>query len=69
MDWTVTEGEKRGRVVSLLMMTWGLQPLGALPFGFLADKTSIAFTLALTGILLTASIPLMLARSRTMLRL
>lgn len=65
----IAEPEKRGRVVSLLMMTWGLQPLGALPFGFLADRTSIAFTLALTGILLTATIPLMLVRSRAMLRL
>ena len=44
--------EMRGRVVSIGMMFWGLMPLGALPFGFIADAVDTAFALMLSGILL-----------------
>ena len=44
--------EMRGRVVSIGMMSWGLMPLGALPFGFVAGAVDTAFALMLSGILL-----------------
>lgn len=44
--------EMRGRVMSILMMTFGLMPLGALPFGYLAEFIGTGNALTLSGIAL-----------------
>ena len=59
----------RGRIVSLLMMTWGFQSFGVLPFGFLADQVSIGFAIGLGGALLLLGTLAVLVFSRTMLKL
>ena len=48
------EPEKRGRVMSLFMMTFGLMPLGAIPFGEAAEVIGTAQALSFSGIVLTA---------------
>ena len=47
--------EMRGRVVSIGMMSWGLMPLSAIPFGIVAATVDTAFALMLSGILLAVS--------------
>ena len=42
----------RGRVMSITMMSFGLMPLSAVPFGLLAEFTNTPFALTLSGILL-----------------
>ncbi len=59
----------RGRIVSLLMMTWGFQSFGVLPFGFLADQVSIGFAIGLGGALLLLGTLAVIAFSQTMLKL
>ena len=44
--------EMRGRVTSIMMMTFGLMPLSALPFGALAEWQTTPFALMVSGILL-----------------
>jgi MFS family permease len=44
--------EMRGRVVSMAMMTFGIMPLSAVPFGAIAEKTGTAYSLGLSGLLL-----------------
>ncbi len=44
--------EMRGRVVSMAMMTFGIMPLSAVPFGALAEKIGTADSLGIAGILL-----------------
>jgi MFS family permease len=46
--------EMRGRVMSLNMMTFGLMPLGALPFGYFAEFIGTANALTISGIALAA---------------
>ena len=46
--------EMRGRMMSIMMMTFGLMPLSALPFGALAERTGTPFALLLSGVLLAA---------------
>jgi MFS family permease len=65
----ITAPEMRGRVNSLLMMTWGLQPLGVLPFGVLADTVGVAFAIGLGGAALVLAVPLLLVPTRQMVRL
>lgn len=48
------EPEKRGRVMSLFMMTFGLMPLGAIPFGEAAEVIGTAQALSISGVVLTA---------------
>ena len=48
------EPEKRGRVMSLFMMTFGLMPLGAIPFGEAAEVIGTAQALSFSGVVLTA---------------
>ena len=45
--------EMRGRVMSIMMMTFGLMPLGALPFGTIAEYIGTANSLTISGILLS----------------
>jgi MFS family permease len=46
--------EMRGRMMSIMMMTFGLMPLSAIPFGALAERTGTPFALLLSGVLLAA---------------
>ena len=39
--------------MSIAMMTWGVMPLSALPFGFLAERIGTPNALAISGLLLT----------------
>ena len=48
------EPEKRGRVMSLFMMTFGLMPIGAIPFGEFAEFIGTGQALSISGIILTA---------------
>ncbi|MGD9159816.1 MAG: MFS transporter [Desulfobacteraceae bacterium] len=48
--------EMRGRMVSLSMMTFGIMPLSAVPFGILAEHTGTAHSLTIAGALLCAFI-------------
>ena len=47
-----SEPHMRGRVMSITMMSFGLMPLSAVPFGLLAEFTNTPFALMLSGILL-----------------
>jgi len=44
--------EMRGRIMSIAMMTFGLMPLSAVPFGIIAEFWGPAFALMLSGVLL-----------------
>ena len=44
--------EMRGRVMSIMMMTFGLMPIGALPFGTIAEYIGTANALTISGALL-----------------
>ena len=44
--------EMRGRVMSIAMMTFGVMPLSAAPFGVLAEQTGTPFALMLSGLIL-----------------
>ena len=46
--------EMRGRIMSINMMTFGLMPLSALPFGALAEQIGTPDALGLSGLLLAA---------------
>ena len=45
--------EKRGRVMSLFMMTFGLMPIGAIPFGEFAEVIGTGQALSISGLILT----------------
>ena len=45
--------EMRGRIVSMAMMTFGLMPLSAVPFGALAERIGTPDSLGLSGVILT----------------
>ena len=49
-----TSPEMRGRIMSINMMTFGLMPLSALPFGALAEQIGTPDALGLSGLLLAA---------------
>ena len=49
---THADPEMRGRVMSIAMMTFGMMPLSAVPFGILAEQTGTPFALMLSGIIL-----------------
>jgi MFS family permease len=49
MMLTITPPEMRGRVAGLFMMTFGLQPLGAMPIGVLIDAASAPPVIASFG--------------------
>ncbi len=44
--------EMRGRVMSIMMMTFGLMPLGSMPFGWAAEYIGTANALTISGIAL-----------------
>ena len=45
--------EMRGRVMSIMMMTFGLMPIGALPFGTVAEYIGTANSLTISGAMLS----------------
>jgi predicted MFS family arabinose efflux permease len=53
-----SSNEMRGRMVSLTMMTFGVMPLSAVPFGALAERIGTPDSLMLAGLLLCAFIVL-----------
>ncbi len=60
----VIEQEIRGRVMSIMMMTFGLMPIGVIPVGFIAEHYGIdralwisAICLALVTVMLAIFIP------------
>jgi MFS family permease len=47
-----SSSEMRGRIVSMAMMSFGVMPLSAVPFGALAEGIGTADSLAIAGLLL-----------------
>ncbi len=47
-----SSAEMRGRVVSMALMTFGVMPLSAVPFGAIAENTGTPYSLGLSGLLL-----------------
>ena len=45
--------EMRGRVMSIVMMTFGLMPIGSLPFGMIAERVGTPQALTLSGFILS----------------
>ncbi|MEE2885416.1 MAG: MFS transporter [Chloroflexota bacterium] len=52
---TYSDPEMRGRVVGLGMMSWGLMPLGAIPFAWIASMFDTSVALTFSGVLLAIS--------------
>ena len=50
------DAEHRGRVMGIYMLNFGLRPIGAIPLGILAERTSIQLAFAVAGILLAVSV-------------
>ncbi|MBI3953703.1 MAG: MFS transporter [Chloroflexi bacterium] len=59
----------RGRVISMLMMTWGLMPLGALPLGALAERAGAPLAVVVGGAVVAGSIALWAVARPTLRRL
>ena len=53
--------EMRGRVMSVMMMTWGLMPLGGVPAGIAAEYVSVELVVAVGGALCVATVLLLFA--------
>ncbi len=51
-----TDAEHRGRVMGIYMLNFGLRPIGAIPLGILAERTSIQVAFAIAGIVLAVSV-------------
>ncbi len=49
---THADPEMRGRIMSIGMMTFGMMPLSAVPFGIVAEQTGTPFALTLSGLML-----------------
>ena len=57
--------EMRGRTMSIAMMTFGMMPLSAVPFGIIAEKIGTPNALMISGILLVVSTIVFTTRNRT----
>ena len=57
--------EMRGRTMSIAMMTFGMMPLSAVPFGIIAEEIGTPNALMVSGILLVVSTIVFAARNRT----
>ncbi len=51
-----TDPDYRGRVMGIYMLNFGLRPLGAIPLGLLAERTSLQFSFAVAGFVLAAAV-------------
>ena len=47
-----SSAEMRGRMVSMAMMTFGIMPLSAIPFGAVAERIGTPDSLAIAGVIL-----------------
>jgi hypothetical protein len=61
--------DMRGRVISLNMMTWGLQPLGLLPIGAAAEYIGAPLAVGIGGGAVAVLALVFLAMSPTLRRL
>jgi MFS family permease len=61
---TLTPDEYRGRVFSVYALTWGLQPLGNLVIGWLAEVTDAPLALVVGGLVSVLGMALFAWRSR-----
>ena len=52
------DAEHRGRVMGIYMLNFGLRPIGAIPLGILAERTTLQTSFAVAGIVLFASVVL-----------
>ncbi len=52
---TYSDPEMRGRVVGLGMMSWGLMPIGAIPFAWIASMFGTSAALTFSGVLLAVA--------------
>ncbi len=51
-----TDAEHRGRVMGIYMLNFGLRPIGAIPLGILAERTSLQMSFAVAGAVLLVSV-------------
>ncbi len=51
-----SDAEHRGRVMGIYYLNFGLRPIGAIPLGILAERTSIQTAFAVAGIVLAVSV-------------
>ena len=51
-----TDAEHRGRVMGIYMLNFGLRPIGAIPLGILAERTSLQTSFAVAGAVLLVSV-------------
>ncbi len=51
-----TDAEHRGRVMGIYMLNFGLRPIGAVPLGILAERTSLETAFAVAGGILAVSV-------------
>ena len=51
-----TDAEHRGRVMGIYMLNFGLRPIGAIPLGILAERTSLQTSFAVAGAVLMISV-------------
>ena len=51
-----TDDEHRGRVMGIYMLNFGLRPAGAIPLGYLAERTSLQTSFAVAGTVLLVSV-------------
>ena len=51
-----TDAEHRGRVMGIYMLNFGLRPIGAIPLGILAERTSLQTSFAVAGGILIVSV-------------
>ncbi len=51
-----TDEEHRGRVMGIYMLNFGLRPIGAIPLGILAERTTLQTSFAVAGIVLAVSV-------------
>ncbi len=51
-----TDEEHRGRVMGIYMLNFGLRPAGAIPLGYLAERTSLQTSFAVAGTVLLVSV-------------
>ena len=50
------DAEHRGRVMGIYMLNFGLRPIGAIPLGILAERTSLQTSFAVAGAVLLVSV-------------
>lgn len=65
----ITPRRLRGRMISMLMITWGLSPLGLLPLSFVAESIGTPIAIGAGGVLSTVTVLAVLAWAPELWRL